>query len=107
MKICCMFTDKGSFDRRNLEFIKDYGSECNGHYLHTWDDGGRSLYRCKKCGAYVLKQYSEIHMPDKTYIDYFPVRDQRHAEEVNEKYDGSSIETDYPYEKMFYTYSYD
>ncbi|MBR2809716.1 MAG: hypothetical protein IKE33_05830 [Erysipelotrichaceae bacterium] len=107
MKICCMFEDQRSFNERNLEFIEYYGSECNGHSLHTWEEGGRSLYRCKKCGGYVLRQYSEIHQPDKTYIDYFPVRDKNHAKEVNEKYDGWTIERDYPYKKVFYTYSYD
>lgn len=107
MKICCMIADEGSFDERNLEFVKYYGSRCNGHDLYTWDEGDRSLYRCRKCGAYILKQYSEIHMPDAIYIDYFPVRDEKHAEELNEKYNGWSIETQYPYRKIFRTYSYD
>ncbi len=105
MKICCMFADEKSFDKRNLELVEYYGSVCNGHSLYTWDEGDRTLYRCKKCGAYVLEQYSEIHMPDKTYVDYFPVRDERHAEEINEKYNGWSIERDYPYKKIFYTFN--
>lgn len=29
MKICCMILDRSSFDERNLEFIKDYGSHGN------------------------------------------------------------------------------
>ncbi len=104
MKICCMFADEKSFDKRNLEPVKYYGSVCNGHSLYTWDEGDRTLYRCKKCGAYVLEQCSEIHMPDKAYIDYFPVRDERHAEEINGKYNGWSIERDYPYKKVFYAF---
>ena len=103
MKTCCMFEKGQEFDKGNLEFIRNYGSRCNGHSLHTWDEGDRSLFRCRKCGCYVMEQYSEIHMPDRTYIDYFPVRDERHAEEVNEKYDGWSIEREYPYRMIFYT----
>ena len=103
MKICCMFEDGAEFTERNLEFVKHYGSKCNGHSLYTWDEGDRSLYRCTKCGAYVLQQYSEVHMPDRIYIDYFPVNDEEDAEEVNRKYDGWSIETDYPYKKIFIT----
>ena len=103
MKTCCMFEKGQEFDKGNLEFIRNYGSRCNGHSLHTWDEGDRSLFRCRKCGCYVMEQYSEIHMPDRTYIDYIPVRDERHAEEVNDKYDGWSIEREYPYRMVFYT----
>ena len=102
-----MFEEGHEFNKANLEFVKDYGSRCNGHYLHTWDEGGRTLFRCKRCGCYVMEQYSEIHMPDSTYIDYFPVRDEKHAEEVNEKYNGWTIETDYPYKMIFFTYKDD
>ena len=54
-----------------------------------------------------MEQYSEIHMPDSTYIDYFPVRDEKHAEEVNERYNGWTVETDYPYKMIFFTYKDD
>ena len=104
MKICCMIKDRTAFDERNLIFVKNYGDEGYGHTYYTWDDGFRELYRCRKCGAYVLKQYSEIHMPDATYIDYFPVEDEADAEEVNRKYNGWTIERDYPYKGVFFTY---
>ncbi|MBO4919482.1 MAG: NUDIX domain-containing protein [Erysipelotrichaceae bacterium] len=107
MKICCMFQDPEKFNEHNLEFIRSYGSTCNGHDLYTWDEGDRSLYRCRKCGAYVLQQYSEIHMPDATYIDYYPVRDDAHAQEVNETYNGWTLETDYPYRGVLKTFKYD
>lgn len=107
MKICCMFEEGHEFDKANLEFVKNYGSRCGVHYLHTWDEGGRTLFRCTECGGYVMEQYSEIHMPDSTYIDYFPVRDEKHAEEVNEKYNGWTIESDYPYKMIFFTYKDD
>ncbi|MBQ2510255.1 MAG: NUDIX domain-containing protein [Erysipelotrichaceae bacterium] len=106
MKVCCMFEDEDRFDKRNLELIRSYGSSCNGHRLYTWDEGSRTLYRCEKCGGYVLEQYSEIHMPDSAYIDYYPVRDEVHAEEINRKYDGWSIEARYPFKKIFFTYNY-
>ena len=107
MKICCMLQDPKKFDEWNLEFIKDYGSTCNGHELYTWDEGDRSLYRCRKCGAYVLQQYSEIHMPDATYIDYYPVRDDAHAQEVNRQYNGWTLERDYPYRGVLKTIKFD
>ena len=107
MKFCCMFEKGAEFDRTNLELIKDYGDTFEGVPLYTWDEGGRTLFRCNKCGGYVLEQYSEIHMPDSTYIDYFPVRDESHSEEINRKYDGWTIETKYPYKKIFFTNNYD
>lgn len=107
MKICCMLQDTEKFDVRNLEYVKDYGSTCNGHDLYTWDEGDRSLYRCKKCGAYILRQYSEIHMPDAIYIDYYPVRDDAHAQEINERYNGWTLETDYPYRGVLKTIKFD
>lgn len=107
MKVCHLFADKDSFSERDLEFVKDYGPCCNGHPLYTWDEGDRCLLRCRVCGGYVLRQYSEIHMPDSTYIDYFPVRDDEHAREINERYDGWQIENEYPFKKIFFTYNYD
>jgi len=107
VKICCMFKEGQEFDKSNLEFVRNYGSSCNGHDLHTWDEGGRTLFRCTKCGCLVMEQYSEIHMPDSTYIDYFPIRDEKHAEEVNERYNGWTLETDYPYKMIFFTYKDD
>ena len=106
-KICCMFREGQEFDKSNLKFVRNYGSRCNGHELHTWDEGERTLLRCKKCGCFVMEQYSEIHMPDSTYIDYFPVRDEKHAEEVNERYNGWTVETDLPYKMIFFIYKDD
>ncbi len=106
MKICHMFEEGAGFDKRNLQLIRQYGSRCGDVRLYTWDEGDRSLYKCEKCGAYVLEQYSECHMPDSTYIDYFPVRDETHADEINRRYDGWKIEKKYPYKKIFETHSY-
>lgn len=77
-----------------LEEIWDYGDECNGHYLHTMDDGGRKLCLCHDCYGFVLVQKSEYHGPngDDYYIDYFPVDTIQEAERLNELYGGFDIE---------------
>ena len=109
MKICCMFDEDDSYvAHRNarLECVKNYGDHGYGHDYYVWNEGERYLARCKKCGAYVLVQDHEMHMPDHTYIDYFPVRDAEHAEEVNKKYGGYDIELKYPYKKIFVTFDY-
>ena len=90
---------------RHLEFIEDFGDYCNGHYLHTWDDGHRYLCRCKKCNALVLVQVSEFHgYGDDYYKDYFPVASREEAIELNEKYDGWQIETVYQGKKIYTSY---
>ena len=107
MKICCMFADDAKFERRNLEHIKSFGDTFEGHQLYMWDEGDRTLYRCRKCGGYVLEQHSEIHMPDTGYTDYVPVRDEKHTEQINREYGPLALETEYPYKKIFYTAHYD
>lgn len=97
MKICCMFQNQEDFDRMYLEHVKDYGSTCNGHDLHVFDEGDRTLYRCTLCGAYVLEQYSKSSSSDAYCISFYPVRNEEHAEEINVKYDGAALEKDYPY----------
>ena len=104
---CCIFKDEKPFDRNDLQWVKNYGSSYKGKTLHTWDEGYRILWRCRKCGHYVLEQYSEIHMPDSVYIDLFPVKDEDHVERINERYDGFEIETCYHHKKIFFTYNYD
>lgn len=79
----------------NLEVVEDYGSSCNGHQLHTWDDGGRVLLRCKACGGYLLRQDSEFHgfeSDDAYYTDYFPVSGPEEAGRLNAELDGWQIE---------------
>ena len=83
---------------KKLEVVERYGDVCNGHCLHTWDDGYRILKRCPECDALVLYQYSEIHHicgDDDYYRDYFSVASREEALELNEKYDGFQIEMDY------------
>lgn len=82
-----------AWEHMDYEIVKDYGDRCNGHFLHTWDEGKRLLGKCKNCGGYVLVQRSEFHgMDDDYYRDYFPVSSPEEAAELNRKYDGFAIE---------------
>ena len=76
-----------------------YGSSSEGKQLHTWDDGERILYRCRKCGGYFLLQDSEFHNfqgDDRFYSDYFPIFDPQEAERLNREYDGYELEMSFP-----------
>lgn len=86
-----------------LEELWDYGDMCNGHCLHTWDDGYRKLCRCRVCGGLVLQQRSEYHGPenDDYYTDYFPVDSVQEAEQLNEHFGGFEIETKWDGKKVF------
>ena len=83
---------------KEREVIERYGGQCNGHLLHTWDDGESILFKCKNCGGYILVQLSEFHgMEDaEYYADYFPVSSPNEAMELNQKYDGFEIENNFP-----------
>ena len=78
----------------------DYGDRQYGHFLHTWDDGGRRLVKCANCGGLILIQSSEFHSfsdsPDSYYVDYFPVSSSEEADEINRRYSGSEIEYGFP-----------
>ena len=82
-----------------LKHVENFGSEYNGKALHTWYDGCRILKRCPECDALVLCQYSEYRDysegNDSYYKDYFSVGSREEAVELNEKYDGFQIETEY------------
>ena len=89
----------------NLTMICDYGDKCNGHYLHTWDDGKRLLCRCDACGGLVLVQESEYHGDecDDYYTDYFPVASPQQAELLNEEYGGFQLEQEWKDKAVFST----
>lgn len=99
---------KAAFDHfyGKWDWIESYGDSAYGHYLHTWDDGERALLRCRKCGGYILLQKSEYHGfsdDDSYYRDYFPVDSPEEVDEINRKYDGSSIETEFPKRYIMWT----
>ena len=99
MKKCCMFDNENAqeaYENIEVEFVEDYGDFCNGRYLYTWDDGGRHLLRCRKCGGYILVQKSEYHNmfdgPDSYYTDYIAVTGPEQARWLNENYSGFELE---------------
>ena len=106
--VCKAFEMKDINEQREhlkkLEHVEHFGDEYNGHALHTWDDGCRVLKRCPECDALVLCQYSEYHDfsegNDSLYIDSFSVSSREEAVELNEKYDGFQIETEYKGKKI-------
>ena len=74
------------------EFVKSYGSstEYQGvviHSNHECEEGGRSLVRCKKCGALLLSQHSSFEAMDSDYDgsfrDWLPVWSEEEAELLN------------------------
>ena len=82
----------------DFEIIEEYG-DGDGFPYYTWDDGHRTLLRCKNCGALFLRQISEFHSMSDTgdhyYMDYFPVESREQAIEYNNKYNGFSLEMEY------------
>ncbi len=83
---------------QNWEQIEGYGDSRYGNELYVWDDGGRSLGRCRECGAFILRQYSSYHgmESDGHYTDFFPVADAAEADGLNRRYDGYAIERHFP-----------
>ncbi len=98
--ICFEMEDAAqALEHMQCERVQSYGDEAYGHFLYTWDDGERILVRCKRCGGYILIQKSEYHGfsdDDSYYTDYFPVDSPEEADELNRKYDGFAIETNFP-----------
>ena len=82
----------------NREAVIRYSWQCNGHLLHTWDDGERILFRCSTCGGYILVQLSDFHGmgDDEYFVDYFLVSNEKEAEDLNPKHDGFEIEEAFP-----------
>lgn len=91
---------RDAWKHMKCEIVKNYGEQACGHMLHTWDDGGRYLARCRNCGGYILIQQSEYHGigdgDDDYYTDYFPVCGAEDAEKYNRLYDGYTIELSFP-----------
>ncbi len=102
---CCIFEFENieeAIKSMDFEFIKGYEDKFINkdgsikHYLHTWDDGERRLIRCKRCGAYFLRQDSEFHgFDDSDYMDWFQVESPNAAEKLNEMLNGWEIERKY------------
>ena len=89
-----------AYEHMDYRIVEDYGDKAYGHYLYTWDDGQRMLGKCQTCGGYILIQSSEFHSmsdesSDSYYTDWFPVSSPEEADELNRKYDGFQIETEF------------
>ena len=82
-----------AYDSFRGELVKEYGDDVSlddGTVLHgnyMWDDGSRSLVRCKKCGGLLIMQSSEYHSfsdsPDGYYKDWIPVASEEEADLLN------------------------
>lgn len=104
-KPCCLFNyDTAEAAYKNMDFItiKEYGDCVKNpdgsikHWLYVWDDGHRSLFQCKKCGAYFIYQSSEYHASeDSYYSDWYQVEDEQKAFMINDALDGDQLEREY------------
>ena len=104
-KTCCLFDfddAQTAYDHMEMEFVFFYGAAYYNpkgrleHYLHTWDEGARSLVKCKKCGAFFLVQDSEYHgREDSYYTDWYQVEGEKEAERLNAMFDGYALESRY------------
>lgn len=99
---CCLFQKEPLSVPKffeNMELLIDYGGEyfySDGslrHRYYVWDDGDRTLQRCKNCGALFLVQSDEYHGPDSNdlYIDCFPVDSREQADQINREYSGFDL----------------
>ena len=90
---------KEAYKHIKYTVVTNYGKYQYGHSLFTWDDGGRVLAKCSRCGGYILIQSSEYHSftdePDGYYTDYFPVSSPGEADDLNRRYDGFEIEFEF------------
>ena len=82
--------------RKVQTVVIDYGEVFEKNLLFVWDDGGRKLLRCKRCGGYMLCQSSERHDYDDSYDSCFPVTGPEEAEELNRRWNGEQIESYFP-----------
>ena len=103
VKLCVAFemdNAEEAWDHLSFEIVEEYGDTKYGHDLYTWDRGDRTLLRCRTCGGFVLRQSSVYESfddgEDDHYDDYFPVSGPEEADALNRKYDGFSIERQYP-----------
>lgn len=101
-----MVDAKEAYDAWKGELVKDYG-ECialtDGTVLHencNWDEGGRTLVRCRECGALMILQSSVYNNmfdgPDSYYMDWIPVASAEEGDLLNILRGATELE-DYPF----------
>nr|MCR4876205.1 hypothetical protein [Clostridiales bacterium] len=96
---------KEAYESFEAERIKEYGDDVSledGTVLHQnymWDDGGRTLVRCKKCGGLLIVQSSLYESfsdsPDGRYTDWIPAASEEEADLLNILYGARDME-DFP-----------
>ena len=89
-----------------METVKDYGDylsledRTTLHWNYVWDDGDRTLCRCRSCGGLFIAQNSEYHSfsdsPDGYYFDMVPVASVEEADLLNILWSASELEN-YPF----------
>ena len=104
-KLCCLFDyTNAEIAYKNMDFrtIKEYGDCVKNpdgsikHWNFAWDDGHRSLFQCKRCGAYFIYQSSEYHASeDSYYSDWYQVEDEHKASIINDVLDGDQLDKEY------------
>lgn len=104
-KVCCMFDEpdaEKAVRNASLSFVEDHYKS----YRHE-----RSLYRCRKCGAYVLKHYEEIatFLPGYDWDNadcferYYPVEMVEEARDLEGRYSFGKLSYARGHIEVFYT----
>ncbi len=96
---------KEVYDTFQASPLKYYGDDVSledGTVLHdnyAWDDGRRTLVRCKKCRGLMIRQSSVYESfsdaPDGYYEDWIPVASEKEADLLNILLGAGDLE-DYP-----------
>lgn len=102
-------TPEEGFQNLKTDCIQEYGESLikedgsSGHNYYVFDAGGRSLHKCKECGALFLIQNSVFHgEEDSFYVDWYQVGSREEADYLNTHYNGFALEKNYcgPYYKI-------
>ncbi|GEM_PF-6731566 len=88
--LCCSFNSKDTNILMqnislNLEKEKTYNDYFTDLKL-TFEHGSRYLYRCNKCGKYVLVQHRRDKASNDYVTEYIPVLDKDEADRLVKKY---------------------
>lgn len=105
IKPCCIFSyENATTAIKHFKYylVKNLGEEVFNedgtvkHYTYAWDEGGRKVICCIKCGAIFIHQWTEFHsftsQPDSYYENYFLVKDLDEALNLNNTYSGFALE---------------
>lgn len=103
MKPCCIFSyndAETAYKNLKRELIKEFDKRVYNtdgsikHYVYVWDKGGRSVVRCKNCGAFFIYQWTVFYDgrgTDIEYEDYCQVETLQEAETLHQLYSGLQL----------------